>query len=73
MSGRAAHGIPHSAPHVPAEDQVRQQGIQTIASADELVFPGVWESDEELDDFLAGPVRAPVQHAVSVASRTDSG
>jgi hypothetical protein len=44
---------PHAAPHIPAEEQVRQQGIRPIASVDELVFPGVWESDEELDDFLA--------------------
>lgn len=28
------------------------RGIQPIISADELVFPGVWESDEELDEFL---------------------
>jgi hypothetical protein len=44
---------PHETPHVPAGEQVRRQGIQPIASVDELVFPGVWESDEELDDFLA--------------------
>jgi hypothetical protein len=53
MSSSAEH-VPtsHAAPHVPAEDQLRRQGIQSIASADELVFPGVWESDEELDEFL---------------------
>jgi hypothetical protein len=44
---------PQVAPHVPAEEQIRQQGIQPIASVDELAFPGVWESDEELDEFLA--------------------
>jgi hypothetical protein len=38
---------------VPAEEQVRQQGVRPISSVDELVFPGVWESDEELDEFLA--------------------
>ncbi len=38
---------------MPAGEQVRRQGIQLIASVDELAFPGVWESDEELDDFLA--------------------
>jgi hypothetical protein len=54
MSSSAEHASPsHAAPHVPAEEQVRQQGIQPIASVDELAFPGVWESDEELDDFLA--------------------
>jgi hypothetical protein len=44
---------PHTAPHVPAEEQIRQQGVQPITSVDELAFPGVWESDEELDEFLA--------------------
>jgi len=38
---------------VPAEEQVRRQGVQPIGSVDELAFPGVWESDEELDEFLA--------------------
>ena len=54
MSSSAEHApAPHAASHVSAEDQVRQQGIQPIASVDELAFPGVWESDEELDEFLA--------------------
>lgn len=34
-------------------EQVRRQGIQPIASVDELAFPGMWQSDKELDDFLA--------------------
>jgi hypothetical protein len=42
-----------SATHVPAEEQARRQGVQPIASADELAFPGVWESDQELEEFLA--------------------
>lgn len=45
--------IARATPHVPAEEQVRHQRIPPIASADELVFPGVWESAEELDEFLA--------------------
>lgn len=54
MSSSAEHTpAPHVAPHVQAEEQVRQQGIQPIASVDELAFPGAWESDEELDEFLA--------------------
>ena len=54
MSSSAEYApVPHAAPHVPAEDQVRQQGIRPIGSVSELVFPGVWDSDEELDDFLA--------------------
>jgi hypothetical protein len=54
MSSSAEHApAPHRVPHVTAEEQVRQQGIQPITSVDELAFPGVWESDRELDDFLA--------------------
>jgi hypothetical protein len=41
------------AAHVPADEQVRKQGVHPIASASELAFPEVWESDEELDEFLA--------------------
>ena len=54
MSSSAEHApASHVTPHVQAAEQVRRQGIQPIASVDELAFPGVWESDEELDDFLA--------------------
>ncbi|MGH3158805.1 MAG: hypothetical protein ACRDNF_19835 [Streptosporangiaceae bacterium] len=47
----APHKVPE--PHVSADEQVRRQGVRPITSVDELAFPGVWESDEELDDFLA--------------------
>jgi hypothetical protein len=56
MSSRPEHepsSLPHVPPHVSAEEQVRRQGVQPIASVDELAFPDVWESDEELDEFLA--------------------
>jgi hypothetical protein len=54
MSSSAEHApAAHAVPHVSAEEQVRQQGVQPIVSVDELAFPGVWESDEELHDFLA--------------------
>jgi hypothetical protein len=56
MSSSAEHAqssLPHAPAHVPAEEQVHRQGVQPIASVDELAFPGVWESDEELDEFLA--------------------
>jgi hypothetical protein len=32
---------------------VRQQGIRPITSADEFACPGIWGSDEELEEFLA--------------------
>jgi hypothetical protein len=44
---------PNSALHILAEEQVRQQGVRPIASVDELASPGIWESDEELQEFLA--------------------
>jgi hypothetical protein len=56
MSSSAEHApssLPHASPHVPAEEQVRRQGVQPIASVEELAFPDVWDSDEELDEFLA--------------------
>lgn len=39
--------------HVPVEEQARRQGVRPLASADELIVPGMFESDEELDEFLA--------------------
>lgn len=54
MSSTAGQGpLPPAIAHVPAEEQMRQQGVQAITSVDELVFPAVWDSDEELDDYLA--------------------
>ena len=42
-----------SAEHVPAEELARRQGVRPLVSADDLAVPGMFESDEELDDFLA--------------------
>lgn len=56
MSSSAEHRQPpglESAGHVPAAEQVRRQGVRPIESVDDLAFPGVWESDQELDEFLA--------------------
>jgi hypothetical protein len=39
--------------HAPAEELARRQGIGPIESVDELARPGTFESDEELDEFLA--------------------
>jgi hypothetical protein len=38
---------------VPAEELARRQGVRPIASVDELARPDLFESDEELDEFLA--------------------
>jgi hypothetical protein len=42
-----------TAEHVPAAELVRRQGVRPIESVGELVYPGAFESDEELDEFLA--------------------
>ncbi|SCF03435.1 hypothetical protein GA0070558_121150 [Micromonospora haikouensis] len=42
-----------TAEHVPAEDLTRRQGVWPIASVDDLARPDLFESDGELDDFLA--------------------
>ena len=39
--------------HVPVEELARQQGVHPLTSADELIQPGMFESDDELEEFLA--------------------
>ena len=54
MSSNAEYvPVPRSYQHVTAEEQARRQGVEPITSVDELAYLGVWESDEELDEFLA--------------------
>jgi hypothetical protein len=56
MSSSAEHAHdsrPEPEQHISAQEQARRQGVRPIASVDELAFPGYWESDEELDEFLA--------------------
>ena len=38
---------------VAASELARQQGVRPIKSADDLVRDDVWDSDEELVEFLA--------------------
>jgi hypothetical protein len=42
-----------TAEHVPVAELARRQGVGPVASVNELVRPDVFESDEELDNFLA--------------------
>ena len=55
MTSSSAEQVPEwpAAEHVPAEELARRQGIRPVASVDDLARPGLFESDEELDDFLA--------------------
>jgi len=39
--------------HVPVEELARRQGVRPLASADELIEPGLMDSDEEHAEFLA--------------------
>jgi hypothetical protein len=38
---------------VSVAELARQQGVAPISTADELIRPSTFESDGELDDFLA--------------------
>ncbi|WP_425757922.1 hypothetical protein [Micromonospora sp. DT231] len=55
MTSSNAERMPEwpTAEHVPAEELARRQGIRPVASVDDLARPGLFESDEELDEFLA--------------------
>ena len=55
MPSSNAERIPEwpAATHVPAEELARRQGIRPITFVDDLARPGLFESDEELDEFLA--------------------
>lgn len=39
--------------HVPAEELARRQGVRPLRSAHDLAQPGMFDSDEELEEFLA--------------------
>jgi hypothetical protein len=42
-----------TAGHVPVSELARRQGVGPVVSVDELARPELFESDEELADFLA--------------------
>jgi hypothetical protein len=56
MSTNNAEPLPRewgTAEHVPVAELARRQGVRPIKSVDELARPDLFESDEELDEFLA--------------------
>ncbi|MEU8219003.1 hypothetical protein AB0C47_24945 [Micromonospora taraxaci] len=55
MTSSNAKRIPEwsTAEHVPAEELARRQGVRPVASVDDLARPDLFESDDELDEFLA--------------------
>ena len=53
MSASSDGAYLESEAQVPVEELARRQGVRPIRSADELARDGIWESDEELDAFIA--------------------
>lgn len=55
MTSNSADRLPEwpSAEHVPVTELARRQGVGPVASVDDLARPDLFESDEELDEFLA--------------------
>ncbi|MGC4807180.1 hypothetical protein [Micromonospora sp. DT233] len=55
MTSSNAEEMPEwpAAEHVSAVDLARRQGVRPVASVDDLARPDLFESDDELDDFLA--------------------
>jgi hypothetical protein len=55
MTSNSADRLPEwgSAEHVRVADLARRQGVGPVASVDDPARPDLFESDEELADFLA--------------------
>jgi hypothetical protein len=55
MISSSAERLPDwgSAEHVPVAELARRQVVGPVASVDDLARPDLFESDEELDEFLA--------------------
>ena len=51
----SAEQLPDHPPtaHVPVEELARLQGVGPVISVDDLAEPDLFESDDELDAFLA--------------------
>ena len=42
-----------TAEHVPAEELLRRQGVRPVESVAEPACPDLFESDDELDEFIS--------------------
>ncbi|MGH3873509.1 MAG: hypothetical protein ACRDSR_18695 [Pseudonocardiaceae bacterium] len=52
-TGDHAHRIkPQPGARAALEEVLRREGVQPIQSADDLVCDGIFDTDEELDEFL---------------------
>lgn len=52
MTSTAEHTPDWSEDDVPVEELARRQGVQPVASLEELAHPELWDSDEEYEEFL---------------------
>ncbi len=55
MTSSSADRLPEwgTAEHVPVAELARRQGVGPVESVDELARPELFESDDELAEFLA--------------------
>lgn len=55
MTSNSADHLPEwgSTEHVPAAELARRQGVRPVESIVDLARPDLFESDEELDEFLS--------------------
>lgn len=44
---------PPRRPRVPLDEQARRKGLRPVESVEEMAQDGVFESDQELEEFLA--------------------
>lgn len=45
--------VPLAAEDVPVEELARRQGVRAVESVDDMARPGLFDSDEEWQEFLA--------------------
>jgi hypothetical protein len=50
--GEPAPGLP-AADDAPVEELARRQRVQPVASVEDMARPGLFDSDQEWDEFLA--------------------
>jgi len=54
MTSGAEHaGQPRSRASVPLDELARRKGVRPVQSVEDMAEDGVFESDEELEEFLA--------------------
>ena len=53
MTSTVEQGPAWSEDEVPIEELARRKGVRPIASVEDLAQPGAFESDAELEEFLA--------------------